>query len=149
MTVDEERSYWPFPTVAEEEQTDYHRERFAFFQAAYDAGFGPYVFDGIHVGAESKALRRTTKIWHRGGRRQWEVVFLENKEPLAAGFVRGFTTAAELATAWLSGSTEEDAWTQLKARGGYRLVKRGEPVEDDDLQNHPKTPRSPSPRPKP
>lgn len=102
----EEPLYWPYPVLPVEQQTEEHRRRIRFLDAALDAGFRPCVYPPEVYFVRSDEPREGWLVWRgrtRQGATRWEVWLDETAGRAAAFWADDFDTAAASVLAWLRG----------------------------------------------
>lgn len=98
----DERTYWPFPVLSENERTEQHCREIDYLERAYDRGFRPYAFGIGNYSATTNAGGRSGEIFVRG-RNRWEVAVGAGGALAASAYVDDFATAAEAVLSWLGG----------------------------------------------
>jgi hypothetical protein len=94
--------YWPFDVLPPERQTEQHRREIRLLEAAYQAGYKPYMFGSQNFGATAGG--RAGEIIYRGCRgKHWEVCLVNAKELIVSAHVDDFDCAAETLLRWLRG----------------------------------------------
>ena len=110
--IDTENKYWPFYVLPESQRTELHQHQIDFVEAAYDAGFRPYITKQQDFGASSDT--RSGEIYWRGGRdRRWHLFLIEDDNGILTAYVDGFDFTAQALMQWLQGDDLEAVLTTV------------------------------------
>lgn len=97
--------YWPFDVLPPEQQSEQHRREIRFLEAAYQAGYRPYVFGSQNFGATA-GTRGGIVLWRSSQGKHWELLLGTPDETLLSAHVDDFDCAAEAILSWLRGGDE-------------------------------------------
>ena len=111
MDLNENR-YWPFAVTPPERWSEQDRREMGFLEAAYQAGYKPYMFGSQNYGAS--AGERSGDVIYRGCRgKHWEV----RLSPFGlSAHLDDFDTAAGAVLQWLRGVEAAEILEQVRGR---------------------------------
>jgi len=104
MSTDDDfrqKTWWPFPVISPDRQTEQHKAEIRFLEMATAQGFRPYTFGAEHFGAVADNGREGLVLYR--GRSRWEVVLIGPVNQPANSLCQDFESAGNVLLNWLRG----------------------------------------------